>query len=81
MTALRRANDRTRQTGLTSPLKFARPANAQSLDLVVWQSPVQEEIRCGANFIADFIAAASAKGIDFSCKDRIQLPSFALGAK
>jgi pimeloyl-ACP methyl ester carboxylesterase len=31
---------------------------------------------CGADFIADFIAAASAQDVDFSCKDRVQLPPF-----
>jgi pimeloyl-ACP methyl ester carboxylesterase len=32
---------------------------------------------CGADFMADFIAAASARDVDFSCKDRVQLPPFA----
>jgi pimeloyl-ACP methyl ester carboxylesterase len=36
---------------------------------------------CGAGFIAEFIASASAHGVDFSCKDRVKLPPFALGAK
>jgi pimeloyl-ACP methyl ester carboxylesterase len=36
---------------------------------------------CGAAFIAAFIAAASAQGVDFSCKDRVQLPPFAIGAQ
>jgi pimeloyl-ACP methyl ester carboxylesterase len=33
---------------------------------------------CGANFIAAFVAAASADGVDFSCKDHVQLPPFVL---
>ena len=36
---------------------------------------------CGANFIAAFIDAASAQKVDFSCKDRVQLPPFVLGAQ
>ena len=36
---------------------------------------------CGVAFIADFIAAASAQGVDFSCKDRVQLPPFVLVAQ
>ena len=36
---------------------------------------------CGDNFIAAFIAAASAQGVDFSCKDRVQLPPFAIGVQ
>jgi pimeloyl-ACP methyl ester carboxylesterase len=36
---------------------------------------------CGANFIAAFISAASPRGVDFSCKDRVRLPRFALGAQ
>jgi pimeloyl-ACP methyl ester carboxylesterase len=35
---------------------------------------------CGANFIAPFIARASASRIDFSCKDRVELPPFVLAA-
>lgn len=33
---------------------------------------------CGAGFIAAFIAAGSEDGVDFSCKDRVKLPPFAL---
>jgi hypothetical protein len=36
---------------------------------------------CGGAFIAAFIAAASAQGVDFSCKERVQLPPFAIGAQ
>ena len=32
---------------------------------------------CGA----DFIAAASAQGVDFPCRDRVQLPPFVLVAQ
>jgi pimeloyl-ACP methyl ester carboxylesterase len=34
--------------------------------------------QCGADFIAAFITAASADGVDFSCKDRVRLPPFVL---
>jgi pimeloyl-ACP methyl ester carboxylesterase len=33
---------------------------------------------CGADFITRFVEAASAEGIDFSCKDRVRLPPFPL---
>jgi hypothetical protein len=36
---------------------------------------------CGANFIAAFLAKASADGVDFSCKDRVQLPPFLLSPR
>jgi pimeloyl-ACP methyl ester carboxylesterase len=38
-------------------------------------------MECGANFMAAFIAAGSAEGVDFSCKDRVRLPPFALGTR
>jgi pimeloyl-ACP methyl ester carboxylesterase len=31
---------------------------------------------CGGAFITTFLTAASAEGIDFSCKDRVRLPPF-----
>lgn len=37
-------------------------------------------MECGATFIAAFIAAGSVDGLDVSCKDRVQLPPFALPA-
>ena len=40
-------------------------------------SSVQE---CGSAFIAAFISRGSAEGVDFSCKDRVQLPPFAVPA-
>jgi pimeloyl-ACP methyl ester carboxylesterase len=33
---------------------------------------------CGAGFVAAFIDRGSAEGVDFSCKDRVRLPPFAL---
>jgi pimeloyl-ACP methyl ester carboxylesterase len=33
---------------------------------------------CGATFITAFVEAASAKGLDFSCKDGVGLPPFTL---
>ena len=36
---------------------------------------------CGAKFMAEFIVKGSAAGIDFSCKDRVRLPSFILSAR
>jgi len=36
---------------------------------------------CGAKFMAEFIDQASAKGIDFTCKDRVKLPPFVLPAR
>ncbi len=36
---------------------------------------------CGAKFMADFIDKASARDIDFSCKDRVRLPSFVLSTR
>ncbi len=36
---------------------------------------------CGANFIATFIATKSVHSTDFSCKDRVQLRPFVLGAQ
>ena len=35
-------------------------------------------MECGATFIAAFIEAASAAEVDFSCKDHVDLPPFAL---
>lgn len=36
---------------------------------------------CGARFMAEFIDKGSAKGIDFSCKDRVRLPPFVLSTR
>ena len=53
-----------------------RHARGDSQSLARVQS-VQER---GSAFIAAFISRGSAEGVDFSCKDRVQLPPFAVPA-